>query len=344
VLAWAALRDRLAPIAYPLVVILAVSIVAAGQFVEDMADGSPNHLLTPPLAVRRWAIIALVLYELVIAGVVNRTVRRSVASLQPVVRIDGPAFASYQERMNRRDLRLDVLVLLASAMIVVLLFLVMGVEPLADDPATTLRGQMPVEPLPALLVLGGYTVLGWAGVRLLAITLRLGRHLGQLSREPLKVNVFDTVNLLPFGNIALSVALAPAGIIAILLIGLGAPSSLLGWTALLLATLASVLSLLLPLRGIHRQMYTAKDGALEMLNARITAVYDEVERAPAIEPDHAARLNHTTSALTSLRKTVHEMTTWPFRDTVALARALLIASAPLIYTTLSEFIKIFLGR
>jgi hypothetical protein len=36
------------------------------------------------------------------------------------------------------------------------------------------------------------------------------------------------------------------------------------------------------------------------------------------------------------------MTTWPFRDTLALARALLIASAPLIYTIGSELIKAFL--
>lgn len=339
-----ALRARLARTWYPLLVIVAVGVVAAGQFIEDLTDASANELLTPPLAVRRWAIIALVLYELVIAGVVERTVRRSLISLQPVVRIDGPAFAAYQERMNRRDVRGSLLILVASAGIVALLFLVLGVEPLADDPTATARAHLPEQPISALLVLAGYTVLGWAGARLLAITLRLGRFLGRLSREPLHVNVFDTVNLLPFGNIALAVALAPAGIIAILLLGLGAPSGLLGWTALVLATMASVLALLLPLRGVHRQMYEAKDGALEMINARLTDVYDEVDRTPAVEPDHAARLNHTTSALTTLRKTVHEMTTWPFRDTVALARALLIASAPLIYTTLSEFIKIFLGR
>ena len=35
------------------------------------------------------------------------------------------------------------------------------------------------------------------------------------------------------------------------------------------------------------------------------------------------------------------MTTWPFRDTVAFARAVLIALAPLIYTTLAELIRFF---
>ena len=42
-----------------------------------------------------------------------------------------------------------------------------------------------------------------------------------------------------------------------------------------------------------------------------------------------------------MRKTVQEMTTWPFADTVAFGRALIIASAPLIYTTLSELGKVF---
>jgi hypothetical protein len=260
------------------------------------------------------------------------------------VRIDDAAFGAYAERMNRRDTRGDLLLLLAAAAISALLFLVMGVEPLADDPRTSTAGVLPAQPLGALLVLAGYTVVGWASARLLYITLRRGRQLGQLTREPLSVNVFDTVNLLPFGNIALAVALAPAGIIAILLLGLGAPGTLLGWTALVLATLASVLALLLPLRGIHRQMYSAKDAALATVNERISDLYDEVSRTPALDPAHATRLNQAIGALIPLRRTVAEMTTWPFRDTVALARAVLIASAPLIYTTLSELIKIFLGR
>ena len=338
------LRDRLSSIAYPLVVLVAVVMVALGQYGEDLTDNSANHLLTSPLALRRWAIIALVLYELVIARLVETTVRHSLSLLRPVVRIDGPTFAAYERRMNGLNIRVELLVLLAAALICALLFLVLGVEPLADDPFSTQSVHMPAEPLGAALVLSGYIVLGWAGGRLLALTIRLGRELGRLSRESLNINVFDTVNVLPFGNIALAVALAPAGIIAILLIGLGAPSSVIGWTALVLATVASVLALLLPLRGIHDQMYAAKDQALEMLNTRITDIYDEVAAAPLTQPDRVTRISQVAGAILPLRKTVQEMTTWPFRDTVALARALLIASAPLIYTTLSEFIKILLGR
>ena len=36
------------------------------------------------------------------------------------------------------------------------------------------------------------------------------------------------------------------------------------------------------------------------------------------------------------------MTTWPFRDTLAFGRAVLIALAPLIYTVFNELIRIFI--
>jgi hypothetical protein len=56
---------------------------------------------------------------------------------------------------------------------------------------------------------------------------------------------------------------------------------------------------------------------------------------------HAPGLNERTNTLLPLRKAVAETTTWPFADTVAFGRAILIASAPLIYTVLSELIKVF---
>ena len=243
--------------------------------------------------------------------------------------------------MQQWGARADASVLLASAVIVVLLFRVLGLELLSDDPVTKVGMHLPSDPVLGALVLAGYTVLGWAGLRLLIITVRLGRLLGRLSREPLEINVFDTTALLPLGNIALAVALAPAGIIVILLIGFGGPTTPVSWATLLFATIASLLALLLPLRETHGQMADAKYSALATLNERLRTIYDEVTISPNIETADTARIQNTTNTLIGLRTTVGQMTTWPFRDTVALGRAVLIASAPLIYTTLSELIKIF---
>ena len=104
-----------------------------------------------------------------------------------------------------------------------------------NDPVTDQPLFLPGDPLAALVILAGYTVAGWAGLSLIYLTVSLGRALGELSREPLEVDVFDTTNLLPFGNIALAGALAPVGIIGILLFGLGSPESWLSWSVLLLA-------------------------------------------------------------------------------------------------------------
>jgi hypothetical protein len=339
--ALARIRDRLRPFEYPLLVIVAVGLVAAGQLVEDMADSSPIQMLTPQAAARRWTVIALVLYELVIAGVLSQTVRRSLESLRRVVKVDRATFQEYERRMQGWGARQDVAVLLISGLIVALLFWVLRLELLSDDPVTKVGTHLPTDPVRGGIVLAGYAVLGWAGLRLLIITTRLGRLLGRLSREPLEINVFDTTPLLPMGNIALAVALAPAGIIVVLLIGFGGPTSPVSWTTLVLATVASLLALLLPLRATHRQMAHAKYSALTVLGTGLRTIYDDVSISPNIETADTVKILNTTNTLIGLRNTALQMTTWPFRDTVAFGRAVLIASAPLIYTTLSELIKIF---
>jgi hypothetical protein len=87
-------------------------------------------------------------------------------------------------------------------------------------------------------------------------------------------------------------------------------------------------------------MSEAKEAALAQLNARIARVYEDVSRGP-IGTAEPAGTGERAATLIALRKTVGEMTTWPFADTVAFGRAVLIASAPLIYTVLSELIRIF---
>jgi hypothetical protein len=297
-------------------------------------------MLPPIFFARRWTLIVAVLYLLVISRVVDRTVRRSLPSLERVMRIDAATFRGFARRLEHPGIAVNVALLAVSALIVIALFPLLGLSLVTDDPVTHLQVYLPSSAGDALLVLAGYTVIGWAVLSLVYLTVRLARALGELTRQPLDVDVFDTANLFPFGNIALAGALAPAGIIVILLLGLGEPSTWLSWTVLLLAAVSSLLVLLLPLRGIHRQMSEAKEAVLADLSARIGQVYEDVSRASIDSPQQPG-LAERTGTLIPLRKTVEEMTTWPFADTVAFGRAVLIASAPLIYTVLSELIRIF---
>ena len=325
----------------PLFILVAVAIVAAGQLTEDLIDSQPMQMLPPVFLARRWAIVVLVLYMLVIARVVDRTVQGALPSLERVLLVDAPRFRWYVARMRPGDVRLNAALLAISAAIVLVLFPVLGLDlPVTNDPVTNQPVFLPSSLPETIVILAGYTVVGWAGLSLLYLTDRVGRALGRLTREPLKVDVFDTTNLQPIGNIALAGSLAPAGVIVIMLLGLGRPTTWLSWTILLIAAIASVLALLLPLRGIHRQMSEAKEGVLAQLSARIGRVYQEVSQAP-IGTAEPAGTGERAGTLIALRKTVSEMTTWPFADTVAFGRAVLIASAPLIYTVLSELIRIF---
>jgi hypothetical protein len=335
------LGEGLRGVAYPILTVVAVVVVAVGQLVEDVGDSPPLQMLPPTLLIQRWTVVALVLYTLVMAAALIRTARRSLAAVEDVVEIPPAAFRRYEERVQHPSTTVDLAVFVLSAVITVLLLIGLRTDLLFDDPVTRLPRALPADPISSIVVLVAYTIIGWAFLRLIYIAARLARVLGQLSREPLRINVFDTSDLIPFGNIALAVALAPAGAIIILLIGLGPPSTLVGWSVLVEATLASVLALLLPLRGIHRQMSVAKDAALGRLNVRIGELYERLAGPLPDEAAEATRIGSTTSALIPLRKTVQEMTTWPFRDTVAFGRAVLIASAPLVYTTLSELIRVF---
>ena len=337
--AWPTLRERLAGLLPQLVIAAAVAVVAAGQIAEDLADSPPLQLLTPETAVRRWTVILAVLYMLVTSRFVDRLVDRSVGALEGVADLPAARFRAYAEAMRRPGPWVDVGLFLFSAAVVIALFGAAGLSLPTDDPVTRAPLYLPATGIAPVLIVLQYAVVGWAILSLVSCTIRRARALGRLSHEKLAVDVFDTTNLLPLGNIALAASLAPAGLIVILLIGYGRPSQPLSWSVLLLATLASILALFLPLRGIRRQMAHAKLQALARLNAQIRAVYEQSEAGPG-DAAEIGRLSGHLSTLVTLRKTVGEMTTWPFRDTLALGRAVLIAMAPLIYTIVSELIKV----
>ena len=343
-------RDRLQRVAHALVVIVVVGLVTAGQLVEDLADSDPLQMLSPADAIRRWTVIGAVLYLLVISRVVDGLVERSLTALTGVLQVEQEKLDRYELWLDSPGIRVDGVLILLSAVVVTALFPVLGTSLPIDDPVTNQPMLLPRSAVAGLLVLAEYTLLGWAVVSLVYSTICRARALGQLSRERFEVDVFDTTKLLPFGNIALATSLAPAGIIVIFVIGFGRPTAPLSWSVLLLATLASLLALILPLRSIHQQMARAKQDALGGLNARIREVYEQeggaskvhdAKGATELDGAEIARLNNRVGTLIALRKTVGEMTAWPFRDTLAFGRAVLIASAPLIYTIISELIKAF---
>jgi len=334
--------DPVRPFVYPALIVLATAIVFLGQLIEDQTDSPPLQMFQrpPDFAQARWAVVALVVYSMIMSAFLMQRAARSLAAVRPVIAIKKEAFDGYTHRLSHTSPRVEVGLFVAAAIVTLVLFLVLGSDLLMDDPVTKLPHKLPSEPLYAFLVLAGYTVVGWTFLRLMYITGRSARILGQLSHEPLRINVFDTSDLIPFGNLGLFITAAPAFAIIILWAGLGTPQAIGGWVILGIASIFTMLALLLPLQGIHRQMADAKEKALMGLNQRIADLYDSVSGPTPADAAEAARIGNATSALIPLRKTVQEMTTWPFRSAVTFGRAVIIALAPLIYAFLSEVIRL----
>lgn len=340
----ATIRETTRRRAVLLIGLVTMGLVVAGQIVEDLLDDSAMQLFPPTLLRERWTVIAVAIYLLVVVEIVRREAREALADLRPVVRIEDRRFEVYRAAMTGLHPRVEIALAGVSLLVVILLFPMGGLSlPTTDIPGTGIPLHLPASPIAATVIVLAYAALGWAGLRLVEMTVRVARALGRLTRESVAVRVFDTSDLLPFGHIALAAALAPAGLIAIFVLGLGAPRTPLGWTVLLLATGTSLLALVLPLRGIHRQMRRAKDEALAGLNGQLSEVHALVGSGPAAAGTTVptGELNDRASLLVSLRRVVAEMPTWPFRDTVVFGRAVLIASAPVIYAALNGLVDAF---
>jgi hypothetical protein len=337
---WGAFLSKTLPVRYPFFVLLILVAVGFGQLIEDALDTPTLEMLTPNVSIPRWTLVLLTLYMLVMLRLIQRTAMHAMRDVRPAVQCDDLTFQDFRQRLSRVHIRTDIVLTLLSVAFVVLLFRIFNTAlPVTRNPLTNERTYLPTDPWNALIVIVAYSLVGWAALSLLVNTVRLGKALGDLTRLPLALNAYDTDNVLPFGRLALVLSLAPAGIVLILLVGLGSPTRLLAWFAVLLASLASVLALILPLRGVHRQMEQSKKHALEEINHDLSAIHDEVVHSNVPESESNAQLSNRTNILVNLRKVVQEGQTWPFRDTLAVTRALLVASAPIIYTALNELIR-----
>lgn len=340
---WGLFLSRTLPLRYPFFVLLVLVAVGLGQLLEDALDTPGLEMLSPGVSIPRWTLVLLTLYMLVMLRLIHRTAIRTIQDVRAAIRCDDQTIQEYRRRLSRVHFRTDLGLALLSTAFVVLLFVVLNTPlPVTRNPLTNERTFLPTNPWNALVVIASYGLVGWAALSLFVSTVRLGKALGDLTRLPLALNVFDTDNVAPLGRLALVLSLAPAGVILILLLGLGSPDRPLAWFAVALASLASVLALLLPLRGVHRQMDEAKKKALQEINRDLSTIHDRVMHSAESDGEDSAQLSSRTNILVNLRKIVQEGPTWPFRDTVAVTRAVLVAGAPIIYTALNEVIRVLI--
>ncbi|MCC7354349.1 MAG: hypothetical protein IT330_11385 [Anaerolineae bacterium] len=333
---WTTVFERL-PVPYAWTIILVSAVVmVVEQVLEHWIGGFTSAHFTTTMLLRRLTLPLLTVYMLTMLRLLKRTAIKALGELRPAVQIGDQEYDNRVRRMVGTDRRMEALLLLASAVVVVIVFVVF-------HSSFPIYGwvYLPANPFIALFMLGAYTLFGWVGLTLVYSTLRFGQALGNLARCPLEVNVFDPTNLLPFGRLALIHSLPPAGVVLILIIALGRPTGALDYMVILLATLASLMALVIPLLGVHEQMDEAKDKALVKIHEEFKGLYKAFFDSPHLETKEIGDITNRTGTLVNLRRLIQEAPSWPFRDAATTVRAVVAATSPLIYFLLIEITRLY---
>ncbi len=323
------------PISYGLTVVLFTLLIIAEQILEfAILDPSFSTITLSEIGFR-FTLPSLTLYMLLVMKLLKRRAVSTLVKLRPSVLVSDEQYEGLVRRMIQSSRRIEGTLLIISLVIILGLFVIL------EFPLPTL-GALPANAASRFFVIITYVLFGWLGLLFVYTGVKHSLGLGAISRKPLSVNVFDPDNLLPFGNLSLVHSLALVGLVLILLIFLGRPTQLTSLVPLGLATPASVLALIVPIWGVHRQIDRAKEHALVRICVELDEIHTRVCDKEETGQDNIGTLSDRTSILVNLKKMIREGSNWPFRDTTAVARAITAAMSPLIYFVLIEAIRIYI--
>jgi hypothetical protein len=325
------------PLPFTVTAVLFALIVIAEQVLEEVLIGPVSGYQISQRIGIRIALPLLSIYLLLAIRFLKREVVSCLERLKPAMDIPPEKYDRLARQMLKPRRWIEVTLLLASSMVVVGLFVIMK-NPLPIYTSLTL----PDEPLAAGLIICVYIAIGWLGLALVHTGIQHAIAMGRLSRQPLRINVFDPENVIPFGTISMLHSLVLAGVIAILFILLGRPTSLISYLVIILTSIGSFLALILPLLGVYQQMRKAKIQALNNIAEQLLQAQEMLMKLKDPFDDGLDEVNSRTSALVNLRKTILESPNWPFRSNTAIARAVIAALSPLIYFILTEMVRVYI--
>ena len=320
---WARLALERIPLPYSAIVALLGLLAGAEQLLEYSLDDPTFSNVTATVVTRALVFPILTVYVLIFLRILKRGAVKALAELRPAVLISDEEYDDYVRRMVSPDRRV-VTALLAISVAIML----------------TSTSDLPPSLPAAVLILGSYVLFGWLLLTMFCASIQQALVLRALARRPLVVNVFDPTNLLPFGRLSLMHSLPNIGVVVIPLILLGPPARA-GYLVILLS-LATVLALFVPLWGVHKQMDQAQERALTSIHEQFTEIQSALLQETETEVESLADLADRTNALAHLRKIIQESPSWPFKDTAAVARAVVAALSPLIYFVVTEIIRAYL--
>jgi hypothetical protein len=323
------------PFPYGLTVLLFTLFIIAEQILEyTILDPSFSGITLSDIGFR-FTLPSLTLYMLLVMKLLKRRAVSALVKLRPSVLVNDEQYEGLVRKMIQTSRMFEV------ALLIISLVIVLGLFVFLEFPLPTL-GALPASLASRFFVITAYVLFGWLGLLFVYTGVKHSLGLGTISRKPISVNVFDPDNLLPFGNLSLIHSLALVGLVLILFIFLGRPTQVTSLVPLGLATPASVLALIVPIWGVHRQIDRAKEQALVRICVQLDDIHTKVYTEEGTVQDNIGVLNDRISILVNLKKMIREGPNWPFRDTTAVARAITAAMSPLIYFVLIETIRIYI--
>jgi hypothetical protein len=332
---WTQIGFKRIPIPYWLVV-AAVGLFALGEqiLVYSLRDPTFSELNNRDFA-RMVTVPIVFVYCMTALHMLKYGAVKQLNKLRRVVKISDDAYHEHVRRIIGIPAWLEWLLLAVSAALVFVLFVVVDIT----IPTTALESQLPDNPLSATVILIAYTALGWLFLLLFVTSVNLGRGLSQLAQEPIEINVFDPLDRLPFGQLSLLHSLTLVGLILVLILPLGRPTEPLEFFIIGLFSLGSLFALVLPLRGVRRQVERAKNRVLEKVEGEFYEVQTELMMERDLDGETLADLEQRTEVLSDLRERILRSPTWPFRNASATIRAALAAASPILYFLFTEFLR-----
>jgi len=322
------LIERL-PLPYWLVVLL-LGASAAGEQVLEMSLVDPTFARALSLIGTGLVFPALVIYILTHLHILRKASIEALTDLRPSVQVSDNVYEALARRLVRGNPRVETALLGGALGVVLLFFLGLQSDLLSYD------GGLPASPWAAAFIILNYTLLGWLILRVVYIAIRQALALHALARQPLEVNVFDPANLLPFGRLSLIQSLPVVALILIPLVLIGPPTQA-GYMVILLSVV-SVLSLFVPLWGVHRQIDNAKEQVLENIYRRLLIIQRDLLGMEDLDPQTIDNMSDRTAMLVKLRELIQQSPDWPFKDSASVMRAIVAVSSPLVYFILNALI------
>ncbi|MDH7485231.1 MAG: hypothetical protein QHJ81_03025 [Anaerolineae bacterium] len=332
---WATFALERLPLPYALVVALAALMALAEQVLEYSLDDPTFSRLTSAAVARLLVYPLMAIYILLFLRILKVWAVKALAELRPTVLVSDRVYDEHVRRMVGGDWRIELALLIFVTAIVLNMFLVLRSDLLNSQ--KTLPSSLPV----AAFITANYIFLGWLLLTQVYCSIRHAVALRALAQRPLVVNVFDPVNLLPFGRLSLLHSLPNMGVILIPLIIFGPPTEA-GYLVIAFS-LVGLLALFIPLWGVHKQIGQAKGRVVTSIHEQLTAIQNALLHGTKTGNfSSVAEMADRTDALAALRKMIQESPNWPFKDTAEVARAILAVASPLIYFILNEIIRAYL--